>query len=185
MWICELITPSSAANQMQYRAGLRLVFVLWACLAQSAIAQCRVISERQADPAGDVARHPDFGSSLRQSDDRAVLLDLELTKTGAVRSVRVLSGSPEFRRLAIKAAARRKYHPPPGFNPYATSVNVRFPLGPNKPPYVREMMVGGVPGCVYALTIIRITMPELSMDPPWLMQLLSLPVVPATAFRRP
>lgn len=130
---------------MLHRRTLLFIGVLLACASQGAGAQCRRTAVN-----GDIdgSGHARKSIEARQEfHNRTVLLDLELTNSGAVRSVAVSSGAPELRIAAIKAAARRKYDAGSRYGRKTLTVAVSFPAERGSP-QVREIAVG-VSGCVY------------------------------------
>ena len=84
--------------------------------------------------------------------DRTVLLNLVLRKSGTVREAKVLQGPTDLRGLALHAAKHRKYkdaiHSWPFSNVIMVEVTFRKDMG--GAPEIRQAMPGGVPGCIYA-----------------------------------
>ena len=89
-----------------------------------------------------------------EGDGRTFVIDIQLDRSGEVHSVHVLSGNGPLRSRAIRAAARRKYKPRPGFSPTATAVAVRFLRGQDWRPEVYEIVLG-VSSCVYTSTPVQ------------------------------
>lgn len=114
----------------------------------------------------------------REPDSDIFVLDLQLCKSGEVRSVEVLIGAGSRRTKAIRAATSRTYERPTSKKSDVTTVEVKFPHGRNREPEIREIALG-VPSCVYGATPIRIVLPPFVSGPAWINQLLSgQPTVP-------
>jgi hypothetical protein len=157
------------------RYAFKLVAALGACLSQTAVGQCptllpakTLMAASSAIPAGG------------DSDNRTIVMDLQLNKSGKVSAVQVLSGVEALRRQAIRAAVARDYRSWLGYS--WIRVEVKFTLSKHKAPEVREIHMGGSLGCVYGSTPVFVVLPALSSQPAWLDQVMSgQPIVPLLA----
>lgn len=143
--------------------ALRLVStaLLFSCgfLTPSAIAQCHDPSLVAVGPGSP----PNLGSAPTATgqggaDDRIVDLTLVLRKSGAVRDAKVLKGPTALREPAIQAAKHRNYKDAIHAWPFSNEimVEVTFPKDTDGALDIRQVMPGGVPGCVY-VTRVRVT----------------------------
>jgi hypothetical protein len=111
------------------------------------------------------------------SEDRTVLLQLEMTDRGSVRDVEVFGNPGKLRAAAITAAIKfaneRTYD---RFTWPFISVVVIFPQNEHGAPQVGQGVVGGVPACVH-VTALMYTPPL--APPSWLFDI--QPVIPLLA----
>src|ERR1700690_3058625 len=132
--------------------NLGIVCVLAGWPSGTSSAQCQASIE--AANAGRPDNVPaSVVSAARQSgeEDRTVVVELVLRKSGAVRSATVAKGATIFREAAIKAVKKRNYKnlmyvwP---FQPQIT-VEVKFPQDTGASPEIRQVLPAGV-GCLPA-----------------------------------
>lgn len=108
----------------------------------------------------------------RGSTNRVVVLELQLlSRTGTVRALQVWKGPETLRAKAIRDATRREYQNWIGYA--GVSLEVSFPVNNSRPPDIRELRNGGVPGRVHGGTSLIVVLPALPSQPIWLSQLLS------------
>lgn len=91
----------------------------------------------------------------RDAESRTFLMDVQLTKSGAVRAVQVWQGTGPLRAKAVRFASARRYHPPIGYSQSVTTIEVTFPLGKAPVPKIRGNIVLGVPACIYVSSPIQ------------------------------
>ena len=132
---------------------LFFVFVRLSSFAQcgQATQQSAVSTTPKVLPSPKTANH--------DSEDRTVVLQLEMTDRGSVRDVEVLGNPGQLRAAAIAAAvkfANGRNHLD-RFTWPLVMVVVRFPQNGHGVPQVRQAMPAGVPGCVSAPTRIRVS----------------------------
>jgi Gram-negative bacterial TonB protein C-terminal len=116
------------------------LFVALVFLAPLGLAEC-----------GQARTEAQSRSAQAKPEDRTVLLELTLKRSGAVRAARVNNGPEDLWAAAIKAAKEKKFkhhYVVDPTHPNYMAVAVTFPLG-NGTPDIRQAMIGGVPGCVY------------------------------------
>jgi TonB family protein len=89
-------------------------------------------------------------------DQRTVLVELVLKKSGAVRDATALSGPTTLRPAAIDAARRRKYKAMHSPTAPKMMVAVTFARDKNTVTEIKEAMFG-VPGCVPAGAAVRVS----------------------------
>jgi hypothetical protein len=120
------------------------------------------------------------------SEDRTVVLQLEMTERGSVRDVEVFEDPGTLRAAALSAAVKfastEKYLDRRTW-PFITVV-VRFPQNGHGTPRVGQGVVGGVPGCVSGGSMGGyVPWPVAPTEPPsWLFN--TPPVIPVLAAQR-
>jgi Gram-negative bacterial TonB protein C-terminal len=148
---------------MRLITNLWIVCVLAAWLSGISFAQCHASIE--AANAGPDNVPASIASTARQSggEDRTVVVELVLRKSGAVRNATVTSGPTTLREAAIEAVKKRNYKKQMDDWPFQgeITVEVKFPQGRAASPKIRHVMPGGVPSCVPA------GQPMGYMPPPW------------------
>lgn len=135
--------------------------LLFSCgfLTPSTIAQCHDASLVAVGPGSP----PSIGSTPTVpgqggEGDRIVDLTLVLRKSGTVRDAKVLKGPTALQAPAIQAAKHRNYKDAIHAWPFSNEimVEVTFPKDTDGAPDIRQVMPGGVMGCVYP-TRVRVT----------------------------
>jgi TonB family protein len=144
---------------MRFIRSLRVAWFLGACLSGSSFAQCYLAAGAVKANSGKVPATVGSGAGQRGQEDRTVLLDLVVRKSGAVRDAKVISGPATLRAAAIKAAKKRGHEYQ--FNVWPSdghiTVEVKF-FGDNAgSPQVRQVLPAGVPGCISAPHRVRIS----------------------------
>ena len=129
--------------------------ILGACLGGTAFAQCHVSTE--AVNAGSNGAPATIGSSRAGQhggeEDRTVLVELELRKSGTVREAKAIEGPTTLRKAAINAIKKARHknwvvNVWPG-NGWIT-VEVTFPQNRTTSPQIRQVLPAGVSSCVPA-----------------------------------
>jgi outer membrane biosynthesis protein TonB len=93
-------------------------------------------------------------------EERTVLVELVLRKSGAVRDARVFKGPTTLRAAAIKAVKRRNYknyilNVWPGNG--EITVAVKFPQDKAGAPEITQVLPAGVPSCIPVPKVVRIS----------------------------
>jgi len=143
---------------------MRLIRNLWiVCIlagwpSGTSFAQCQAsIVAANAGPDNVPAS---IASAARQSgeEDRTVVVELALRKSGAVRNATVVKGPTIFREAAIQAVKKHNYKNQMDVWPSQRqmTVEVKFPRDMGAPPEIRQVQLAGV-GCVTPATGIRIS----------------------------
>jgi len=143
---------------MRLIRAIWVIGVLGAWLGGTAFAHCHASTEAIHGVSGDVPTS--IGSAAGQvgGEDRTVLVELALRKSGGVRDARVIKGPTTLRAAAIKAVKRQKHHfenvwPFDG----RVTVQVRFPQDKAASPEIRQVIPGGVPSCIPLPAVVRIS----------------------------
>jgi TonB family protein len=138
---------------MRLIRNLWIVCVLAGWLSGTAFAQCHAPIE--AAKAG-----LDTASAARQNaeEDRTVLVELALRKSGAVRDATVVQGPTIFRDAAIKAVKKHKYKKEMNAWPFGEqiTVEVKFPRDTCASLEIHQVLPAGVSGCLQGPPRIRV-----------------------------
>jgi Gram-negative bacterial TonB protein C-terminal len=147
---------------MRLIRNLWIVCVLVAWLSGTSHAQCHASIE--AANAGPDNVPASIASAAGQSgeEDRTVVVELALRKSGAVRNATVVKGPTIFREAAIKAVKKHNYKNQMDVWPFQGQimVEVKFPRGTGytgASPEIRQVLPAGVPSCIPAPTRVRIS----------------------------
>ena len=142
---------------------MRLIRDLWIVvlavgLSGTSFAQCHASME--VANAGPNNVPAPIVSAARQSgeEDRTVVVELALRKSGAVRNATVVKGPTIFREAAIKAVKKHNYKNQMDVWPFQGQimVEVKFPRDKATSPEIRQVLPAGVSSCLPAPTRVRI-----------------------------
>jgi len=144
---------------MRLIKNLWIVCVLAAWLSGTSFAQCHAsIEAANAGPDNVLASIP---SAARQSgeEDRTVVVELALRKSGAVRNATVVKGPTIFREAAIKAVKKHNYKNQMDVWPFQRqiTVEVKFPRDTGASPEIRQVLPAGVSSCLPAPQRVRVS----------------------------
>lgn len=145
---------------MRHIRQLWVLGVLGALLGGTAFAQCHAPTEAVHAVASDVPASMGSTTGQRGEEERTVLVELVLRKSGAVRDAKVFKGPTTLRAAAIKAVRMRNYknyilNVWPGNG--EITVEVKFPPDKAGAPEIRQVLPAGVPSCIPAPTVVRIS----------------------------
>jgi len=144
---------------MRLIRNLWIVCILAAWLSGTSFAQCQASIE--AANAGPNNVPSSIASAARQSgeEDRTVIVELALRKSGAVRNVTVVKGPTIFREAALKAVKKHNYKNQMDVWPSQRqmTVEVKFPRDMGASPEILQVRLAGVSGCITALKRVRLS----------------------------
>ena len=146
------------AQPMRLHKILGLGILFFVFLRQGSFAQCGQTTQQFAVSTPPKAL-PTPETAKRDSEDRTVVLKLEMTDKSSVRDVEVFGNPGKLRTAAILAAvkfANGRKHLDRLTWPFI-SVVVTFPQNGHGAPRVGQVVVGGVPGCVYVIGKVRVS----------------------------
>jgi TonB family protein len=137
--------------------GIVCVFAAW--ISGTSLAQCPASGGAANAAHGNVPSSEISATRPSAEDDRTVLVELTLRKSGAVRIATAMKGPAVLREPAIKAVKKYNYKSWMDVWPFQQQVTaqVTFRDAPPASPEIRQVMPGGVPSCITAPAIIRIT----------------------------
>jgi TonB family protein len=140
---------------MRILRNLWLVFVLGACLDGAVLAQCHAPTAAVNAEPGSVLASEGSAAEPRGEEDRTVLVDLVLRKSGAVREASAIKGPTALYPAAIKAVKRQNYKSHMNVWPFdkQITVEIRFPKDKGAAPEIRQVMPGGIPSCIHVGTV--------------------------------
>ncbi len=152
--------PLPVVSNMTLYTKICILILPVVFLSEGVFAQCPQISQ-------DVA-HSTKAFTLttptqqqHDSEDRTVLLALALNKNGGVREATLTKGPTALREAAIKAVKKLNYKRETNVWPFSPHILVEVKFGQDGValPEIRQVMPGGVPGCLHP-TAIRVA-PEI------------------------
>jgi hypothetical protein len=125
--------------------GAVWVFVTW--LSGTSLAQCPASGGATNAALGNVPSSANSATRPSAEDDRTVLVELTLRKSGAVRIATAMKGPAILREPAIKAVKKYNYKEWMNTWPFEQEVTaeVTFRDDPPASPEIRQVMPGGIP----------------------------------------
>ncbi len=144
---------TSEQSPMRFTSSLWIACFLATWLGGTSFAQCHASIE-----VADAGREDNIPSSITSAapqggeEDRTVVVELVLRKSGAVHDATVTKGPATLRTAAIKAVRKHNYKNWMNDWPFQRdiTVEVQFTRDMAAPPKIRRLMPGGVSSCVPA-----------------------------------
>jgi len=133
--------------------------VLGSWLGGTALAQCHAPTEAANGVFSEVPASTGSAAGQDGGEDRTVLVELALRKSGAVRDAKVIKGPTTLQAAAIKAVKKRNYKKQMNVWPFQRdiTVEVKFPQDKAASPEIRQVLPGGVSSCIPAPAVVRIS----------------------------
>jgi TonB family protein len=144
---------------MRLIKNLWIVCVLAAWLSGTSHAQCHASIEAANAGPDNVPASIASAAGRSGEEDRTIVVELALRKSGEVRNATVVKGPTIFREAAIKAVKKHNYKNQMDVWPFQgqITVEVKFPRDTGASPEIRQVLPAGVPSCIPAPTRVRIS----------------------------